>query len=221
MFASWLTWSHSGSKRFAAASLLSAAQDGTMKDMSERTLRRPRERELSEAESEARRRALEQIRVLGDPVLREKAHVVEAFDGDLAKLTQRMFTIMDDAPGIGLAATQIGVVQRVLVYRVDESHHVLVNPVLSDPSDETEVVEEGCLSVPGVVVPVGRPVRIHVRARDARGARLDFIAEDLEARVIQHETDHLNGILILERTTKAERARALRELREAALTGTR
>jgi peptide deformylase len=121
---------------------------------------------------------------------------------------------MRDAPGVGLAATQLGVVQRVLVYEVDDDPVTLVNPRIVAASRETEVAEEGCLSLPGMNLQVERAVVIHVRARDVRGRRLDFEAEGLEARVIQHETDHLDGILILERAPREERARALREFRE-------
>jgi len=173
--------------------------------------RRPRRPEPSpERRAEARR----ELRVVGDPVLREKAHDVTRFDDELAELSRRMVRIMQDAPGIGLAAPQVGVVRRVIVYQVDEEPVTLVNPEIVWASDETEVLDEGCLSVPGVSVPVERPVAIRVRAQDLAGAHREYGADDLEARVIQHETDHLNGVLILERTTRRERARALRELRE-------
>ena len=171
-------------------------------------------RERREIPPERRAAARRQIRTLGDPVLRESARPVESFDADLAALSRRMIGIMRDAPGVGLAATQLGVVQRVLVYEVDEGRPVtLVNPAIVWSSRDTEVADEGCLSVPGVTVPVERPVAVRVRARDVRGRRLEFDADDIEARVIQHEADHLDGVLILERTTRAERARALRELR--------
>ena len=121
---------------------------------------------------------------------------------------------MRDAPGVGLAATQLGVVQRVIVYEVDAEPVTLVNPKIVSASRDAETADEGCLSLPGVTVPVERPAAVHVRGRDLRGRRLDYEAVGLEARVIQHETDHLDGVLILERTTREERARALRELRE-------
>ncbi len=177
--------------------------------------RRGERRERPEIPLERQAAARRQIRTLGDPVLREAARPVESFDADLAALARRMIAVMRDAPGVGLAATQLGVVQRVLVYEVDDDHPVtLVNPTIVWSSPDTEVADEGCLSVPGVTVPVERSVSVHVRARDVRGRRLDFDADDIEARVIQHESDHLDGVLILERTTRAERARALRELRE-------
>jgi peptide deformylase len=174
-----------------------------------------RKREAAERDrrSEAARR---QIRTLGDPVLREKAAPVTQFDERLRELADRMIRIMDDAPGIGLAAPQLGVVKRLLVYQVhDDEPHALVNPEILWRSEETDVHDEGCLSVPDVVVPVERALRIRVRAQDVHGQPLDYEAEEMEARVIQHESDHLDGVLILDRTSRRERARALRELREA------
>ena len=182
----------------------------------ERTERGPAKgrRERAEVSPERQAAARRQIRTLGDPVLREQARPVDKFDDELAALSRRMIAVMRDAPGVGLAATQLGVVQRVLVYEVDDEPVTLVNPRIVAASRETEVAEEGCLSLPGMNLDVERAVAVHVRARDVRGRRLDFEAEGLEARVIQHETDHLDGILILERATRDERARALREFRE-------
>jgi peptide deformylase len=171
----------------------------------------------SPEQAEKRRAALRQIRVVGDPVLRERAQAVTIFDDELSRLAERMTAIMRDAPGIGLAATQIGVVRRVLVYQVEDEVHTLVNPEVEGAGGDTEISDEGCLSVPGVVVPVERPLVVDVRAQDLRGEPLEFTAEGLEARVIQHEVDHLDGVLILDRTTRGERARALRELREGEL----
>jgi len=165
--------------------------------------------ELSRREREARR----DIRVIGDPVLREHALEVTIFDRGLRKLAKRMIRIMHDAPGVGLAAPQIGVLQRLLVYNVDDAPQALVNPRLDEFSDEIEEIDEGCLSVPGVTMPVSRPVSLRVRAFDAAGEPLDFRAEGLEARVIQHEYDHLEGVLIVDRTSRSARAAALRELR--------
>ena len=166
--------------------------------------------ELSRREREARR----DIRVIGDPVLREHALEVTAFDRGLRKLAKRMIRIMHDAPGVGLAAPQIGVLQRLLVYDVDDDPRVLVNPRLDEFSDDIEEIDEGCLSVPGVTMPVSRPVSLRVRALDAGGEPLEFHAEGLEARVIQHEFDHLEGVLIVDRTSRSARAAALRELRD-------
>lgn len=166
--------------------------------------------ELSRREREARK----DIRVIGDPVLRERALEVTTFDRGLRNLAKRMIRIMHDAPGVGLAAPQIGVLQRLLVYDVDDDPRVLVNPQLDEFSEETEETDEGCLSVPGVTMPVSRPVSLRVRALDAAAEPLEFRAEGLEARVIQHEFDHLEGVLIVDRTSRSARAAALRELRD-------
>jgi peptide deformylase len=171
---------------------------------------RDREVELTRREREARR----EIRIIGDPVLRERALEVTTFDRGLRKLAKRMVRIMHDAPGVGLAAPQIGVLQRLLVYDVDDDPRALVNPVLDEFSDETEETDEGCLSLPGVTMPVTRPVGLRVRAVGAAGEPLDFYADGLEARVIQHEFDHLEGVLIVDRTSRSARAAALRELRD-------
>ena len=166
--------------------------------------------ELTRREREARR----EIRVIGDPVLRERAREVTEFDRPLRKLAKRMIRIMHDAPGVGLAAPQVGVVQRMLVYDVDEDPKVLVNPVLDEFSEEVLEADEGCLSLPGVTMPVERHASLRVRGFDASGEPLDYRAEGMEARVIQHEYDHLDGVLIVDRTTRSARAAALRELRE-------
>jgi peptide deformylase len=123
---------------------------------------------------------------------------------------------MDDAIGLGLASTQLGVMHRVLVYRVglDAPLVAVVNPALEWSSEESESAEEGCLSLPGVAVDVERPVHVRVSARDEQGGEILIEASGLEARVIQHEMDHLDGILILERTSKEQRKEALRVLRE-------
>jgi peptide deformylase len=171
-------------------------------------------RERAEISPERRAAAHRQIRTVGDPVLRETARAVTRFDDELAQLSRRMIRVMQDAPGVGLAATQLGVVRRVIVYQVNDEPVTLVNPEIVGSSGDTEVADEGCLSVPGVIVPVERPSEVRVRAQDLRGKRRDYEVADIEARVIQHEIDHLDGVLILERTSRADRARALRELRE-------
>jgi peptide deformylase len=168
----------------------------------------------SEELSRRQREARKEIRVIGDPVLREHAHEVTEFDRGLRKLAKRMIRTMHDAPGVGLAAPQVGALQRVLVYDVDDDPRVLVNPVLDEFSDETEESDEGCLSVPGVTMPVERSVSVRVRGQDEYGEAVDFRAEGYEARVIQHETDHLDGVLIVDRTTRSARAAALRAMRE-------
>ena len=169
-------------------------------------------------ETRARREAaLRHVRKYGDPSLRTRARPVEVFDAALAEEVRRMGALMDDALGIGLAATQLGVMHRVLVYRVDQDAPlgVLVNPVIEWRGDEVESLEEGCLSLPGVGVDVERPVRVRVTALDEQGSPLLVEASGLEARVIQHEVDHLDGVLILDRTSRDQRKQAMRAMREA------
>jgi peptide deformylase len=172
-----------------------------------------------DAETRARRdAALRLVRKHGDPVLRSRALKVEAFDGGLRDQVRRMGQLMEEALGIGLAATQVGLMNRVLVYRVDADGAIaaLVNPVLEWAGDERETMEEGCLSLPGVLVEVERPVHVRVRAQDERGEDILVEASGLEARVIQHEMDHLDGVLILDRTSREQRKEAMRTLRETA-----
>ncbi len=169
-------------------------------------------------ETRARRdAALRRVRKLGDPVLRATAVPVERFDETLRAEIERMGELMDDALGVGLAATQVGVLHRVLVYRAysDDPISALVNPVLEWASEELQAAEEGCLSLPGVHVEVERPAQVRVRGRDGHGEELVVEAEGLEARVIQHEIDHLNGVLILDRISREARREAMRALREA------
>jgi peptide deformylase len=171
-----------------------------------------------DAETVARRRAaLRFVRKHGDPVLRSRARAVETFDAGLVEEVRRMGQIMHDSLGIGLAATQLGVMHRVLVYRVEPDAPVaaLINPQLEWASADVEPLEEGCLSLPGVLVEVERPVHVRVRGRDEWGDDLLIEASGLEARVIQHEMDHLDGVLILDRTTRDQRKSAMRALREA------
>jgi peptide deformylase len=169
-------------------------------------------------EARARREAaLRHVRKYGDPALRSRALEVERFDDALVEEVRRMGHLMNDAYGIGLAATQVGVMHRVLVYRTELEGSVaaLVNPVLEWASKDKESSEEGCLSLPGVGVEVERPVHVRVRAKDERGRPLLVEASGLEARVIQHEMDHLDGVLILDRTSRDQRKQAMRALREA------
>jgi peptide deformylase len=178
----------------------------------------PQPEEL-DAETRARRdAALAYVRKLGDPVLRAKALPVERFDDSLAREVERMGVLMHDALGVGLAANQLGVLHRVLVYSayVDDPLTVLVNPVIEWRSDELETAEEGCLSLPGVHVEVERAARVRVTAQDEHGKRLEIEADGLPARVIQHEVDHLDGILILDRISRQARKEAMREARETA-----
>ena len=169
-------------------------------------------------ETAARRRAaLAHVRKYGDPVLRSKARPVDKFDDDLRAEIARMGVLMHDAYGIGLAATQVGILHRVLVYRVEQDSPVnaLVNPEIEWTSKDKEWSEEGCLSLPAVHVDVERPVHVRVRAQDESGEPIMVEASGLEARVIQHEMDHLDGILILDRTPRDQRKQAMRALREA------
>src|SRR3954447_27018216 len=176
-------------------------------------------RDRIDPETRARRdAALKLVRQYGDPVLRGRALEVERFDERLAEEVRRMGQVMHDALGIGLAATQVGVMHRVLVYRVDPDAPVaaVVNPVLEWASQEQEALEEGCLSLPSVLVDVDRPIHVRVRARDEYGEEILIEASGLEARVLQHEIDHLDGVLILDRTSRDQRKQAMRALREGA-----
>ena len=160
--------------------------------------------------------AMSFIRKWGDPVLKSRATPVDRFDETLQQQVQRMAGIMKDAIGVGLAAPQLGISQRLLVYRIGSEAPLitLVNPELEWKSDDAEVFEEGCLSIPGVAIDVERPVHVRVRARDERGEDRLVEASGLEARVIQHEMDHLDGVLMLDRASRADRKEALRALRE-------
>jgi peptide deformylase len=168
-------------------------------------------------ETAARRAAaMSFIRRLGDPVLKSRATPVDRFDESLRNQVERMAGIMRDAFGMGLAAPQLGISQRLLVYTVGADAPVitLANPEIEWSSGESEGLEEGCLSIPGITVEVDRPVFIRVRAQDEDGRTRLVEASGLEARVIQHEIDHLNGVLILDRATRDRRKAALRELRD-------
>jgi peptide deformylase len=183
--------------------------------------------EQRDPEQEARRRlALAQIRQYPDPVLRMQAREVETFDGDLARLVERMRGLMKDAAGVGLAATQVGVLRRVFVFQlvapskeeeeeddVEEELAVVVNPSIVEQSEETEIDDEGCLSLQGVLVPVERSARLTVEGVDEQGKPVCYELEELPARVVQHELDHLDGTLILDRTTVEARREALGVLR--------
>ena len=169
-------------------------------------------------EVEARRvAAMSFVRRLGDPVLKSRATEVDRFDEPLKGQVARMAGLMQDAIGLGLAAPQLGISQRLLVYRVgpDAPIIALANPEVEWKSDDEETFEEGCLSIPGVVVDVDRPVHVRVRALDEEGDDRVVEASGLEARVIQHELDHLDGVLILDRTSREQRREAMKALREA------
>jgi peptide deformylase len=167
-------------------------------------------------EAEARRQlALTQVRQYPDPVLRMRAREVENFDDDLASLVERMRHLLRDANGIGLAATQVGVLRRVFLFLPDPEQDAvaLVNPRIVESSDERVSDDEGCLSLQGVVVPVERDERVPVEATDLEGNEVRFELEGLPARIAQHELDHLDGVLILDRTTPEGRREALAVLR--------
>ena len=154
------------------------------------------------------------IRTFGDPVLKTRATPVESFDGSLVRLTQDMLATMRDNEGVGLAATQVGRLKRVFVAAIEDEDYVIVNPVLTDRSETTETRPEGCLSIPGIQVDVERPTAITVSGQDVSGKPLQIEASDMLARVLQHEVDHLDGVLILDRTDRQSRKAAMREWRE-------
>jgi peptide deformylase len=168
-----------------------------------------------DAEQEARRQlALAQIRQYPDPVLRMEAKPVEEFDDDLRRLVARMSSLMLDANGVGLAATQVGVLRRVFVFAPDQDKvAVLVNPEIVRRSDEVETDDEGCLSIQGITVPVERAVSVRIEGRDEEGREVGYDLEDTPARVVQHELDHLDGVLMVDRTSPQARREAMGALR--------
>lgn len=175
------------------------------------------EEELDPEVAARRAAALANIRSFGDPVLKTRARPVTQIDDALRGEIVRMGRLMDDALGVGLAATQVGVLHRLLVYRVHQQPSVaaLINPEIVWTGKETETMEEGCLSLPSVLVDVERPIHVRVEALNEDGEEIVVEASGLEARVIQHEVDHLDGVLILDRTTREQRKEAMRILREA------
>jgi peptide deformylase len=173
------------------------------------------ERQL-DAEARARRQlALAQIRQYPDAVLRMRAREVETFDDDLARLAGKMARLMHDARGVGLAATQVGVLQRLFVFHKegDEDSTVVVNPEIVERSSQTEMLDEGCLSLQGVLVPVERSCGVTLSAQDLTGAPVQLQLTEMDARVVQHELDHLDGVLMIERTDDDSRRQALATLR--------
>jgi peptide deformylase len=175
-----------------------------------------------ELERQARRLvALSRIRQYGDSVLRMKARQVEAFDDDLARLVERMTTLMHEASGVGLAATQVGVLRRVFVFVDEGEDRVLVNPVITKASSDMETDDEGCLSLHDVLVPVERPRTVTIEGFDAKGEPVRLELEPPSSRVVQHELDHLDGVLIIDRTDDASRREALARLRPQPVLGAR
>jgi peptide deformylase len=171
--------------------------------------------EKLDPEREARRRlALAQIRQWPDAALRMKARPVEEFDDELRSLVERMKLLMRDANGIGLAATQVGILRRLFVFQPEEDEVLaLVNPEIVERSDDTEVADEGCLSIQGVTVPVERALEVTIAGKDENGSDVRYELDGYAARCVQHETDHLEGVLMLDRTTSDARREALGILR--------
>jgi len=168
-----------------------------------------------DAEHEARRQlALAQIRQYPDPVLRMQAPPVEQFDDDLKRLVTRMVELMKDANGVGLAATQVGVLRRLFVFVPEEEEvAVVVNPRIVSRGEETDTDDEGCLSIQGITVPVERALSVRIEGADELGNDVGFDLEGTPARIVQHELDHLDGTLMLDRTTPEARREALSALR--------
>jgi peptide deformylase len=179
--------------------------------------------EKLDPEREARRRlALAQIRQYPDPVLRMRANEIESFDDDLRRLVERMTELMQDANGVGLAGTQVGTLRRVFVFQPegeDEGPRAVVNPALTKTSEVTISETEGCLSMQAVSIPVERPAKVTIEGKDENGEDVEFELEERDARVVQHELDHLDGILILDRTTADARREALGILRPEPILG--
>ena len=176
-----------------------------------------KERQTKQRQAEV---SLERVRTLGDPTLRQQTHEITVFDSRVERLAKTMLEVMRREDGIGLAATQIGVLSRVMVWRDpddDSAEYVFVNPRIASRSEECTVAGEGCLSVPGCTVEVERANEVMVAAQDLSGEPIEMEASGLVARIMQHEIDHLDGLLILDRATPEERRRALKELRERAL----
>jgi len=177
-----------------------------------------------DAEREARRRlALAQVRQYPDPILRMKANDVDEIDDSVTGLVERMKGLMSEARGVGLAAPQLGILRRVLVYQAgeEEPFRALVNPRVVESGEERIADDEGCLSLgaASVIVEVERPTTIVVEATSPEGEELRIEAEGLEARVIQHELDHLDGVLIIDRTSPEQRREALAKLRPQPVLG--
>ena len=175
------------------------------------------ERERLEAERlERREAALARVVKFGDPVLKSRASPVAEFGPELRAEVDRMIAIMRDGMGVGLAATQLGILRRVLVFQSgpDSEPTGLVNPTVEWLSDEAVVAEEGCLSLPRVAMDVERALHARVEGLDVEGEPVKIEASGLEARVLQHEMDHLDGVLILDRAPRDQRKAALRALRE-------
>lgn len=158
------------------------------------------------------------IRTYGDPVLKQATKDVEEIDGRVAKLVDDMLETMYEAPGVGLAANQVGVQRRLFVYDIGDGPKAVINPRITETSGEW-AFEEGCLSVPGLSWTIVRPNQVHLVGLDLDGNELTIDAEEYQARVFQHEVDHLDGTLLLERLDDDQRREALKALRARALAG--
>jgi peptide deformylase len=187
-----------------------------MSDETQTQERESEERRLEVEMLERREAALAHVVKFGDPVLKSKASPITNFGPELRSEVERMFEIMRDGLGVGLAATQVGALRRLLVFQAgpDGEPSALINPEIEWLSEETAVAEEGCLSLPRVTMDVERPLYARFSGRDVEGAPITIEAAGLEARVLQHEIDHLDGVLILDRTPREQRKAALRALRE-------
>src|SRR5436190_1953384 len=186
-----------------------------MTDTGEHIEGQVKEHEELDPEREARRRiALAQIRQCPDAALKMQARPVDEFDDELRSLVERMKLLMQDANGIGLAATQVGVLRRLFVFQPSEDELLaMVNPEIVERSEETEVAEEGCLSIQGITVPVERALEVTIVGRDETGAGVRYELDGYAARCVQHETDHLDGVLMIDRTTPEALREALGALR--------
>ena len=159
------------------------------------------------------------IRVFGDPVLRQRAAEIKEIDAKIVRLSEEMLETMYAAPGLGLAAPQVGIERRIFVYDVGEGPVTVINPEIVESRGEWEF-EEGCLSVPDLHWPIVRPKEVHLVGHDLQGNEISIEADELLGRVFQHELDHLNGILLLQRLDKDQRKQAMRVLRARALSDT-
>ena len=158
-----------------------------------------------------------EIRAFGDPVLRQRAREVETITDLHRKLIKDMFDTMRAAPGVGLAAPQIGVLDRIFVWEVEDRHGAVINPEIVERSQEAATDDEGCLSLPGLTYPVERATEVTVRGLDEQGQPIELTGTELLARIFQHEIDHLDGVLFIDRLPDDVRKEALRNLREQAL----
>jgi peptide deformylase len=161
--------------------------------------------------------AVLRIRTFGDPGLRQRAREIDKITDLHRRLVDDMLETMRAAPGVGLAAPQVGVLERLFVWEVDDEHGAVINPVIVESSEDQTVYEEGCLSVPGLYCEVSRPARVEVRGLDLEGNPLSISLDDFRARVWQHEIDHLDGVLFIDRLPESERREALATLRSQAL----